>query len=68
MGERTERILRLLHMPFTEIATQVGVGYDTVKGWSAGRADPSGTNRQALADFLRRHAKRLEAAAEELEG
>lgn len=68
MGESTEQALRLLHLPFAEIAAAIGVGYDTVKGWSSGRADPTPENRAALAAFMRGHAGRLERAAEELEG
>ena len=68
MGEITQRVMKLLFVPFQEIANSLGVGYDTVKGWSSGRADPSPENRQALAKFMRQHAKKLVAAAEELEG
>ena len=67
LGEQTERIFRLLHMPFAEIAEQLGVGYDTVKGWSVGRADPTPENRRALADFVRAHAAELVKLAEGLE-
>ena len=68
MGETTQRVMKLLFVPFQEIAAALGVGYDTVKGWSSGRADPTLENRQALAKFMRQHAKKLVAAAEELEG
>ena len=68
MGEITQRVMKLLVVPFQEIANSLGVGYDTVKGWSSGRADPSPENRKALAAFMRKHAQRLVAAAEELEG
>ena len=67
MGEQIEQIVRLLHMPFAAIAKEVGVGYDTVKGWSSGRAEPSPDNRAALAAFMRTHAARLVKLAEELE-
>ena len=68
MGELTQRVMKLLFVPFQEIATSLGVGYDTVKGWSSGRADPSPDNRKALAAFMRAHAKKLMEAAEELDG
>ena len=68
MGEQIEQVVRLLHMPFATIAKEVGVGYDTVKGWSSGRADPSPEHRVALAAFMRTHAARLVKLAGELEG
>ena len=68
MGEVAQRIMKLLFVPLQEIANSLGVGYDTVKGWSSGRADPSPENGKALAKFMRQHAKKLLAAADELEG
>lgn len=67
MGDQTEKILRLLHVPFAEIASRVGVGYDTVKGWSVGRSDPSPENRVALARFAREHAAELLELADTFE-
>ena len=68
MGETTEGALDLLHVPFADIATALGVGYDTVKGWSSGRADPTAENRKALASFMRGHAAELLKMADELDG
>lgn len=44
------------------------MSHDTAKGWSAVRTDPSPENRQALAAFMREHANKLVAVAEEMEG
>ena len=46
----------------------IGVSYDTAKGWCAGRTDPSADNREALAAFMRQHAKKLLVAADEVKG
>lgn len=68
MGEQTERLFRLLRPPLSEVATTLGVGYDTVRGWSSGRADPTPDNRRALAAFVREHAEELQRVADELDG
>ena len=68
MGEATKRLLAILSPPFREVAAAVGVSYDTVKGWSAGRTDPSPENRAALATYARRQAAELARLADELEG
>ena len=67
VGGLTRAVIRLLHLPFEDIANGTGVSYDTVKGWSYGRSDPSPENRIALARFMREHAGSLVEAAEELE-
>ncbi len=67
MGEETQRLIKLVCVPIVELASAIRVPYDTVRGWSSGRADPSPENRTALADFMRQHAKKLVAAADELE-
>lgn len=66
MGERIQRVLKAVCLPMNELAGRLGVGYDTVKGWSSGRADPSPENRAALATFLEEHAGRLQDLAREL--
>ena len=68
MGDETKSVIRLLHLPMEDIAKGTRVSYDTVKGWSYGRSDPSPENRLALAAFMRAHAARVLDAAEELEG
>ena len=68
MGEETQRLIKLVCIPILELAGAIRVPYDTVRGWSSGRADPSPENRQALAKFMRQHAGKLVAAADELEG
>lgn len=57
-----------LSPPLRRIADALGVSYDTVKGWSAGRTDPSAENRAALASYAREQAAELVRLAEELEG
>ncbi len=50
-----------------ELADALAVPYDTARGWSSGKTDPSPENRQALAGFMRQHAKQLLEAADSLE-
>ena len=68
MGKQIRDCLRLINFSLSRLADAVGVSHDTAKGWSAGRTDPSPENRKALARFMRQHAKKLVAAADELEG
>ena len=67
MGDFIQGAMKLLCLAQNDLAGQLGVPYDTVRGWSSGRADPSADNRLALAEFMRDHARKLIAAAEELE-
>ena len=68
MGEMIIGLVRALCLPQAQLSEELGVPYDTVRGWSSGRADPSPENRAALASFMRTHAARLVKLAEELEG
>ena len=68
MGEETQDLIKLVCVPILELSRALGVPYDTVRGWSSGRADPSPENREALAKFMRQHAQKLLIAAGELEG
>ena len=68
MGTQIREYLKMLTPSLAVIAKGIGVSHDTVKGWSAARTDPSPENTAALATFMRQHAKKLVAAAEELEG
>ena len=67
MGIQIRTYLKLLTPSLPAIAEGLGVSLDTVKSWSSGRTDPSPENQQALAAFMRRHGKKLIAAAEQLE-
>ena len=68
MGKLIRDCIRLINFSLPRLAEVLGVSHDTVKGWSAGRTDPSLENRASLAEFMRKHAKELMKAAEELEG
>ena len=68
MGTQIRDCLRLINYSLSQLAAALGVSHDTAKGWSAGRTFPSPENRTALAKFMRQHAKKLAAAADELEG
>ena len=67
MGEIIIGLMKALCLPQAQLSEALGVPYDTVRGWSSGRAEPSPENRAALAAFMRTHAGRLLKLAEELE-
>ena len=67
MGELIQGVMKILCLPQAELAQRMGVPYDTVRGWSSRRAEPSPDNRAALAAFMRKHAAELVKLAEELE-
>ncbi len=67
MGEDTQNLLKLICLPIVELSKALAVPYNTVRSWSSGRVDPSPENQQALATFMREHAKKLIEAAERLE-
>lgn len=67
MGKNIGAVLRILCLSLQDLADELGLSYDTVRGWSARKTEPSPENRAALAAFIRRHAKRLEARAASLE-
>ena len=67
MGELIQGAMKILCLPQAELAPRMGVPYDTVRGWSSRRAEPSPDNRAALAAFMRKHAAELVKLAEELE-
>ena len=61
-------MLKLVCLPLKDLADALGAPYGSVRNWSSGRVDFPESYRRALARFMRAHAARLEAAAEELEG
>lgn len=67
MGDFVIAAVRDLCLSQARLAERLGLPYDTVRGWSSGRADPSRENRILLASFMRRHAASLVATAEQLE-
>ena len=68
MGEMIISLMKVLCLSQAQLSDDLGVPYDTVRGWSSGRADPSRGNRTALAVFVRKHGARLVKLAQELEG
>ncbi len=68
VSEEIQELLKLVSISQKQLASELGVPYDTVRGWSSGRADPTPENREKLVAFVREHAGRLKEAAEGLEG
>lgn len=67
MGEREKEILKLVCLPLKDLAEAIGVSYSKLRNWSVGRTQIPDAHRTALVRFIRRHAKRLEKAADALE-
>ena len=67
MGDDDRAALKLVCFPQKGLADAIGVSYSTFRNWSSGRTILPDEIRTALAAFMREHAKRLVAAAEDLE-
>ena len=67
MSKRTKQVVQGLCVSLKDVASALGVSHDTLKGWSSGRTDPSPTNRRALAEYMRHHAKSVQRLASRLE-
>jgi DNA-binding transcriptional regulator YiaG len=66
VNDATQHLLKLLAISLREVAEAIDVSHDTIRGWSYGRSAPSPENREKLLNFVREHAQRLDAAADEL--
>ncbi len=67
MGDEDRALLKLICFPQKELADTIGATYSTLRNWSSGKDEIPSEYHAAIARFMRLHAKRLEAAAEELE-
>lgn len=67
MGEQTKETLRALCLTLKDVAAAIGMSHDSLRGWSAGRTEPSRENREALVTFMRGHAAKLVKLADEME-
>jgi len=67
MGEKERELLKLVCLPLKDLAVALDVGYDNLRNWSVGRAPIPAPYRKKLARHIRKHIKRLEKAADELE-
>ena len=68
MGDEDREAIKLVCVPQKDLADALGVSYSTLRNWSSGRIEIPPENSVALTRFLRAHAKKLVAAADELEG
>ena len=68
MGDDDRDLLKLVCFPQKELADAIGATYSTFRNWSSGKDEIPSEYHEALAAFMRQHAKKLVAAAEELEG
>jgi DNA-binding transcriptional regulator YiaG len=62
----TERLLQTLTPSIRELATQVGVPYQTLRSWRSGLRSPSSDAMRTLADLADRRADVLRGLAVEL--
>jgi hypothetical protein len=67
MGEKERGLLKLVCLPLKELAKEIDVGYGNIRNWTTGRAPIPSAYRAKLVQFIRKHVKRLEKAADELE-
>ena len=67
MGDEDREAIKLVCVPQKDLADALGVSYSTLRNWSSGRIEIPAESSPALAKFMRQHAKKLVAAAEELE-
>lgn len=67
VSEPTQQLLAQLAISLKEVAEAIGVSYETVRGWSYGRSDPTAENRAKLVAFANEHRKRLNKLARDLE-
>ena len=68
MGDDDRAVLKLVCFSQKDLASVLGVPDTTLRNWSSGRIGIPPESRQPLAKFMRQHAKKLVAAADELEG
>ena len=61
-------MMKLLCLPLKELAEELDTSYSNVRNWSSGAKDIPEKYRRAIAVFMRRHAKRIARAADQMEG
>lgn len=59
-------MLKLVCLPLKELAEELGTSYSNVRNWSSGQKEIPAKYRKPLAAFMRKHAKRIERAAEDM--
>jgi len=59
--------LKLVCLPLKELAEELETSYSNVRNWSSGQKEIPDKYRKPLAAFMRKHAKRIDKAAAEME-
>jgi hypothetical protein len=58
--------IKTLCLPLKQLAAELDTSYSNVRNWSSGQKEIPDKYRRPLAVFMKKHARRLEKAAEEL--
>ena len=67
MQPKDRAMLKLVCLPLKELAAELDTSYSNVRNWSSGHKEIPDRYRKPLAAFMRRHAKRIDKAAEAME-
>jgi hypothetical protein len=67
MQPKDRAMLKLVCLPLKELAVELDTSYSNVRNWSSGHKDIPAQYRRPLAAFMRRHARRIEKAADAME-
>jgi hypothetical protein len=66
MQPRDRTVIKTLCLPLKALAEELETSYSNVRNWSSGAKEIPAKYRKPLAGFIRKHARRLEKAAEEI--
>jgi DNA-binding transcriptional regulator YiaG len=59
-------MIKALCLPLKVLAEELETSYSNVRNWSSGAKEIPDKYRKPLAAFMRKHARRLEKAADEM--
>ena len=59
-------MLKLVCFPLKKLAAELGTSYSNVRNWSSGEKEIPQKYRKPIAAFMRKHAKRIKKAADEI--
>ena len=59
-------MIKALCLPLKLLAEELDTSYSNVRNWSSGAKEIPDKYRKPLAAFMRKHARRLEKAADEM--
>lgn len=63
---RVQQLMETATFNVRTLAERLGMPYDTVRAWGAGKRLPSRANREKMADTMEAHGRRMIDSAREL--